>query len=523
MLNIINTSCPYNNWVTNARESCADPDRYHCLTDEYSRPGWICTDPIWVESNRCPEFNTVANKMDSAPCSGNNCPFSIYKSSLNHLYEGCRTAVLEMTTQSKSLISTLTSKDKLEEDVGTSRLALALGLTFGILMLCIIAAVIVGVLFCRRRKKRKGNNEEPEEQREMLTLDDERVVARTKRAFQTGKFVVLKGIQGAGKTFLAERLREEWIKQNADVTWICEPQYISKISKGIGYCILDDLFYELQLEKEVIEITNMVDELYERVALNGDRKILLTVTSLIINRYPSLFAKHHYQNMIDLDHLCTEDLNEILEFHMEQNNIVRVGKDYANGKNAAAQLSEENYQRVLTTKYFDICKRRGVGMPASIALACKLTGQNKFNENFSRRIITPMSWLHSDLNSLLNDDSKKRSIIALALVAFQTDPLSPDNINSDLLNKFLETFKECEFNRDCLIKTMKELKGTYLEEKDGLFTFQVPIVRKVLLKIIFRKHLTLITWCDENIRKRRVCESLPANIEGEYNKSFCIK
>lgn len=35
--------------------------------------------------DRCPEFNTVANKMDSAPCSGNNCPFSIYKSSLNHL------------------------------------------------------------------------------------------------------------------------------------------------------------------------------------------------------------------------------------------------------------------------------------------------------------------------------------------------------------------------------------------------------------------------------------------------------
>lgn len=52
MFNIINTSCPYNNWVTTAIESCADPDRYHCLTDEYSRPGWICTDPIWVEASK---------------------------------------------------------------------------------------------------------------------------------------------------------------------------------------------------------------------------------------------------------------------------------------------------------------------------------------------------------------------------------------------------------------------------------------------------------------------------------------
>lgn len=519
MFNIINASCPYNNWVTTARESCADPDRYHCLTDEYSRPGWICTDPIWVEANRCPEFNTVANKMDSAPCSGNSCPFSIYKSSLNHLYEGCRTAVLEMTTHSKSLFSTLTSRDK--EEVSTSRLALALGLTFGILVLCITAAAIVAVLFCRRRKKRKSNEEKPEEQKEMLTLDDERALARTKRAFQIGKFVVLKGIQGAGKTFLAERLREEWTKQNADVKWMSEPKYISEISKEIGYCILDDLFYELQLEKEVLEVRNMVDELYERVSLNGDRKILLIVTSLIMDRYPSLFEKDHYQNMIDLDHLCTEDRNEILEIHMKRNNIVRAGEDYRNEKSSTTKMSEENFERATATTDSDIVKGRGIGMPASIALACKLIEQNKFNEQFSRWMKTPVSWLISDLNSLINDKRQKQSSIALTMAAFQPEELSPDTINSDLLNKLMK-LENCDFNRNSLIATLKELK-TYLEEKDGHFTFQVPVVRKVLLKIIFHKYPELITCCDEKIRKRRVCDSLPADIYGEYRKSFYIK
>lgn len=94
----------------------------------------------------------------------------------------------------------------------------------------------------------------------------------------------------------------------------------------------------------MLGIKRQIDILYERVALNGDRKILLTVSSLITDRYPYLFAKHHYQNMIDLDHLCTEDLNKILEFHMELNNIVRVDKDYGNGKSKAAQLSEEHYK-----------------------------------------------------------------------------------------------------------------------------------------------------------------------------------
>lgn len=356
----------------------------------------------------------------------------------------------------------------------------------------------------------------------MLTLDDERALARTKRAFQTGKFVVLKGIQGAGKSFLAERLREEWIKQNADVKWICEPQYISEISEGFGYCILDDLFYELQLEKEVLGIRNMVDELYERVALNGDRKILLTVTSVIMDRYSSLFAKHHYQNMIDLDLLCTEDLNEILEFHMEQNNIVRVGKDYGNGRSSTTQMSEENFERATVITDSDTVKGRGIGIPASIALACKLVKRNKFNEQFSRWIKTPISWLISDLNSLINDENQKRLYIVLTIVAFQAEELSPENINSDLLNKLMK-LENCDFNRNCLTETLKELKKTYLEEKDGLFTFQVPVVRKVFLKIIFQKYPELITWCDEKIQKRRVCDSLPANILGEYRKSFYMK
>lgn len=52
MFNIIETSCPYNNWVITARKLCADPDRYHCLIDEFSRTGWTCTDPIWVEAGK---------------------------------------------------------------------------------------------------------------------------------------------------------------------------------------------------------------------------------------------------------------------------------------------------------------------------------------------------------------------------------------------------------------------------------------------------------------------------------------
>lgn len=163
-------------------------------------------------------------------------------------------------------------------------------------------------------------------------------------------------------------------------------------------------------------------------------------------------------------------------------------------------------------------------MPASVALACKLTRRNKLNEEFSRRITTPVSWLHSDLKGLLNDKNQKWSIIALALVVFQTDALRPEYTNYDILNEIMK-LENCDFDKDCLTATLNELERTYLKQKDGIFTFQVPVVKKVLLKFIFQKHPELINCCDEKIRKRRVCtnDSIPANIVGEYRKSFYIK
>lgn len=112
----------------------------------------------------------------------------------------------------------------------------------------------------------------------------------------------------------------------------------------------------------------------------------------------------------------------------------------------------------------------------------------------------------------------------MALVVFQTDALRPEYTNYDILNEIMK-LENCDFDKDCLTATLNELERTYLKQKDGIFTFQVPVVKKVLLKFIFQKHPELINCCDEKKRKRRVCtnDSIPANIVGEYRKSFYIK
>uniref|UniRef100_A0A8W8M0S9 Uncharacterized protein n=1 Tax=Magallana gigas TaxID=29159 RepID=A0A8W8M0S9_MAGGI len=87
---MIKESCPYQNWTSVAKKQCPNPVNFHCLKDEFGRIVWLCSEPIWVEKDRCPVFNVVAKKMDTTSCLQTRCPPYSYRSNDIDVEYACR-------------------------------------------------------------------------------------------------------------------------------------------------------------------------------------------------------------------------------------------------------------------------------------------------------------------------------------------------------------------------------------------------------------------------------------------------
>nr|XP_022302630.1 uncharacterized protein LOC111110423 isoform X3 [Crassostrea virginica] len=140
MFNETKGSCPYENWSSVSRASCSNPDHFHCLKDEYGRIGWVCTEPIWVEENRCPVFNTVANKLDTIACPKSKCPPYIYRSNKVDVEYACI-----YTREGESSTTLAPSPNNEKNDY--------IAIPILVLTIIVVLVVLFGIIFYIRRRR----------------------------------------------------------------------------------------------------------------------------------------------------------------------------------------------------------------------------------------------------------------------------------------------------------------------------------------------------------------------------------
>ena len=141
---------------------------------------------------------------------------------------------------------------------------------------------------------------------------------KAKNYLEEKKRVMISGVQGTGKTYLAESLVSDMEEKRRKLKkmWISSFSQLleekSKATRNIDLYILDDLFYELQLDSEFHETLTIVKDFMINIA---EKCIIITVPSYIWRKHIALFSK----TGLDEVHI---DLNE--RDHLENRFIMKL-------------------------------------------------------------------------------------------------------------------------------------------------------------------------------------------------------
>ncbi|XP_065939713.1 uncharacterized protein [Magallana gigas] len=169
---------------------------YHCIQNERNRSGEICIQPVWVQPNYCPEYNTGANTLDTVPCNvSSGCPDVLYQSNEVYKYPVC-------------LSKTFTDSKDVSKENDPLTPEIYIGVAVGVSLFIFLLAACLILFYRRRGKYREGNEEIP--------FDDfnlEKPFYKTSAFYEgvkfinnDGKILCLVGLWGSGKRSTAKQI-----------------------------------------------------------------------------------------------------------------------------------------------------------------------------------------------------------------------------------------------------------------------------------------------------------------------------
>lgn len=288
------------------------------------------------------------------------------------------------------------------------------------------------------------------------------------------KCVVITGVQGSGKTFLAERLvndlknrsniKEAWI---SNLTALRQEKKLSTRTKDIY--VFDGIFYELQSYQTHKET---VDDLEHFLKNIENRCLIFTSPSKIWQTHAthSDFEATYSKMNVDLDKRNADEKQAILKSLM---------KRYSVSGEEARRLSELQNDLL---KYDSGC----IGFPALISWVCK----QPIDENVEELINNPLQSISNKIVSLKNslDVKEKAKYFILAYMSFKDGKMKRNGFD----NTFFDTLKnlyDAKFEYKNLNKYAREMVGYYLvESKKCCFELDSNIIQKIVLVSVAKDH-----------------------------------
>nr|XP_022302706.1 uncharacterized protein LOC111110484 [Crassostrea virginica] len=518
MFNLAKGSCPYENWTSVARASCDNPDHFHCLRDEDGRIGWVCAEPIWVEKDRCPIFNIIANKLDTSECTKSKCPPYSYRSNEIDVEYACR-----YTRNIKSSTTLAPSPN----NFNSGNIAILITVPT---IIVVLAAIFTGLIFYIRRSRFVLNTNRnlgmtemeanPYESKNLVKREGEsehKADGSNERFHPAKKIldkhnrILITGVQGAGKTYLAKFLVAELGKRGKKVekVWISNlVQLSAKQNEPTeeDIYILDEIFYELQTKSNVMKTFNVLQSFLES---SVNKTVLITMPSYIWNKHKDKFTKARLDVFhIDLNHRNTSEKRSILRFFMKQ---------YAVSKGEADHICRA--ENVL----LEDPGPKSIGFPALISWLCTTPSK----ENIETLISHPLSAMSREVKAMKDsrDKQERGMYLILAYMALHGGVLEVNDVDYNLFGELRE---KCAPDYDItdVESDAENMVTNYflLKNGNGNYEFNLNITKKIVFKSVVEN--TTIVFVQKHCKKDHylrhvICkENFEEEIKEIYSECF---
>lgn len=282
------------------------------------------------------------------------------------------------------------------------------------------------------------------------------------------RMVVITGVQGSGKTFLAKLLVTDLKNNGTDVKsiWISDiielPDYQTISIGEFDICVFDGTFYELQMDKKVrktIEALKGYKDIFKNLYL------IFTIPSYIWQKHSRCneFETWLGKVRVDLDKRSESEKRNILTYLMNRYNVPREQADII--------CKLESDLLLFTSK--------SIGFPALISWVCKQSSEHEVKK-LLRNPLQSMSDKVALLKNALTLEECGKYLI-LAYMSLKDGKIDVNDVDKNLFD-FLKREYVPGFVDDNLGKYVKSMIGYYLlPNEDGSYEFDSNILKKIVL------------------------------------------
>lgn len=367
------------------------------------------------------------------------------------------------------------------------------------------------------KKQEPGNTDvEQGESRNLLeiTNESENKIEKQTKSFKEAKdilsvkrTIVITGVQGSGKTFLAKSLVSN-LQGNGHIlksTWISNfSQLMEETETPLtkeDIFIFDEVFYELQIKETFKETLNALKKI---VAENQKPYVIITVPSYNWEKNSTEFKANFDWVHINLDERDKREKRVILQSLLKRYDVP------GEQANVICKLESD-----LLKAHFN-----SIGFPALISWICKQSS----DESVKKILNAPLKSISDKIDSLKNSSKveERGKYLILAYMSLKNGKMDVDNVDKKLFESLRKNYAR-EFVEDDLDKHVESMEGYYLiRNGDRCYEFDSNIMKKIVL-VSLAKDCTLFVKmnyeneCLKHIIPKDLC---PDDMDTIYAECF---